>query len=224
MNFSHRSVCALLGAVLSLSCVLAPARGSVVLYTTASDYYAATTDNKTVDFTGIAPVDNYKTIAVPPGLDVGGVNFTIDTASSNGSLYVVDGGFSNNFFHVTILDSQFSSSTNDNIVITLPYAVTAAAFNFGSNIGLDVSFLLSTGDSFTRGTAPQQIQFVGLTSSTPFTTIELSQALNGGLVIQDFTFSPAVPEPTSIALVATGGLIVLGHGVRRRRTAARSRA
>jgi hypothetical protein len=224
MSSYHRSAGVFLGTVLALFCAVSPARGGLTFFSTAPSYNAATTGNTAVNFTGIASANNFVQENVPPGLTVGGVNSTIDTTKSNGSLFVVDAGFSNNFFHVTILDSQFSSTTNDNILITLPHAVTAAAFDFGSNNGSTVTFALSTGDTFTRSTTAQSIQFVGLTSTLPFTTVEFSQPTGGGLVLQDLVFGTAVPEPGSITLVATSGLVLLGYGLRRRRTAAQVRA
>ncbi len=159
---------------------------------------------------------------MPPGLTLGGVNFTINTAQSNGTLFVVDGGFPNNLFHVTLLDSQFSSSISDNILITLPQPVTAAAFDVGSNTNTTFTFTLSTGDTFTSiNPGNHNIQFLGLTSTTPFTSIEISQPASSGvnaLVLTDFTFGTAIPEPGSFSLLATGGLGLLGYRLRRRQT------
>jgi hypothetical protein len=220
MGFSRRAACVFLGALLSQVVLTAPSRGAFIVYTSEADFNAATFARTTVDFTGIAPVDDFVTVPVPPGQTVNSINFTINTAQSNGSLFVVDAGFSNNFFGATLLDSQFSTTTNDNILITLPTAVTAAAFYFGSSIGLDVNFLASNGDSITATTTDDVIQFLGVTSNTPFTTIELSEGLGGGLALQSFTSATAVPEPSSLSMLAIGVLAAAGFHQSRRRTSA----
>jgi hypothetical protein len=200
----------------------APSRGDLTLYTSQAAYNAATTGNTTVNFNGIAPANSFVMKPVPPGVTVNSINFTIDTTKSNGMLFVVDAGFSNNFFGATVLDSQFSTATNDNILITLPTAVTAAAFNFGSSAGLNVNFLFSNGATTTVTTTAEKIQFLGVTSSTPFTTIELSQAETGtaGLALQNFTEGIAAPEPSSLSMLAIGVLAAAGYHRFRRRTSA----
>jgi hypothetical protein len=208
------------GTALALLCVVAPARGGLVIVTTPADYNAATTGNTTVNFAGIAPANGFVTVPVPPGLTLGGVNFTIDTAASNGTLFVVDGGFSNNPWKVPLLDSQFSSATNENILITLPQPVTAAAFDFGSLNATTVTFTLSTGDTFTADTTGKpNLEFLGVLSSNPFTSIELSQPIGSALVLEDFTSGTVVPEPASINLVVASGFGLLCYGWRRRRLA-----
>ena len=58
---------------------------------------------------------------------------------------VVDSGFSNNPWMVPLLDSQFSTATNENILISLPHPVTAAAFDPGSLDATTVTFTLTAG-------------------------------------------------------------------------------
>jgi hypothetical protein len=222
MRSRHWSAGVFSGVALALFCVAPSARGGFTTYTTPAAYNAASTGNMTHTFSGVAPANGFIQEPVPPGLTLGGVNFTIDTSKSNGRLFVVDMGFSNNFFHATTLDSQFSTSTNENILITLPNPVTAAAFDFGSINSTTVTFALSTGDSFTSQTPGSHgIQFIGVTSSAPFTSVELSQPIGDALNLVDFTSGTATPEPASLTLLATGGLGLLGYGIRRRRIGAR---
>ena len=219
MILTRSSAAAFLGAIVLQIVLTSSSQAAMVYYSSEAAFNAATTGNTTVDFTGLAPAAGFLQY-IPPQLTVGGIDFSINTSESNGNLYVIDSLYSNNLFigDPTILDSQFSTGANDNILITLPSAVTAIAFNFGSNIGLPVSFLFSTGDTTTVGTVPQTIQFLGAISSTPFTTIQLSQSLGGGLVLESVT--TAVPEPSSIALAGLGSMGLAFAGYRRRKTSA----
>jgi PEP-CTERM motif len=188
-------------------------QANIITYTTPASYAAATTGNTTVNFSGIAPAMGFVSVNVPPGITVGGINFTINQATSNGSLFVVDGAFSNNPWGVPLLDSQFSTQTDENILITLPHAVTAAAFDFGSLVSSPVTFTLSTGETFGATTAGKpNLQFLGVTSSVPFTSIEISQPIGNAVVLEDVTIGTAlaVPEPSTLALFAIGGLGLLG--------------
>jgi hypothetical protein len=217
MSARHLSAGSLAGTALALLCVVAPAWGGIVTFATPAAYAAVTAGNTTLNFAGIAPANGFVTETVPPGLTIGGVNFTINKTQSNGSLFVVDSGFSNNHFGATVLDSQFSSSTNENIVITLPNAVTAAAFDFFTINSEPITFTLSNGASFMVTTPGSHGgAFIGVTSSTPFDSVELSQPIGDALALEDFTFGTAVPEPASVTLVAVGGLGVVCFGRRKR--------
>jgi hypothetical protein len=222
MSTRHLSAGSFAATALALLCVVAPARGGIVTFVTPAAYNAATSGNTTLNFTGIAPANGFVTVPVPPGLVIGGVNFSINTAQSNGSLFVVDTGFSNNHFGATVLDSQFSTSTNENILITLPHPVTAAAFDFFTINSEPVTFALSNGASFSATTPGSHGgDFIGVTSSTPFNSVELSQPIGDALALKDFTFGTAVPEPASLTLVAVGGFGLLCFGRRKRQPAAR---
>jgi hypothetical protein len=203
------------------------AEAGFTVYTSASDYAAASTGNTTVNFNGLAPSGGFTPEPVPPGLTVGGVNFTIDQSTSNGLLFVIN-QLGPHYGPAPVVSSQGSTSGVDNLVVTLPGASTAFAFDGNSFINSSGSFganpltvTLSNGDSFTFTHPPDGTYgFIGVTDTTAFTSITITDSTNGGggtMNLADVSFGAAVPEPSSLALLAIGVAGVVGLRMRRDR-------
>lgn len=220
---------------LALLCLAAaPARASLTLLPTLASYNANSIGNTTVDFAGIVAPGGFQ-LYNPPTLTRGGVDFSINQATSNGSLYLIGAGYGGppaafSYGNGPVLSSQLSTSGVNNLVITLPGAYTSFAVDFKSIHYNDqtadpLTFTLSTGDSFqvtpTYGTT---YEFRGVLSSVAFTSITITDSARDGfgvISLADLRFgtaSPvaaAVPEPSTLALWAIAG-IGTALGVRRR--------
>lgn len=194
------------------------ARAALTFYSDLASYEAATSGNTLIDFEGIAPDTGFEYFAVPPGIDILGVNFAIDTATSNGNLYVIGRDFY--YAGTSVLSSQQSSAQDDNMLITLPGAFTAAAFDIGSFYGQTVTVLTSDGASYLLSSpAYPGFTFTGFTSTAAITSIKISQPIGEAMSLDNFRFghAAAVPEPSSLVLAGVGGLTSLVGLVRRRK-------
>jgi hypothetical protein len=216
----------------ALFCLAAnPVHAAFTLYGDQASYEAASFNNTFINFEGIAPDNDSVNFPTPPGLDISGVNFTINTAESNGFLYVLGKGFE--YTNTSVLTSQFSTATNDNILITLPAGQTALAFTAGNLLATSMSATLSDGSVIP---IPQLgfpfLKFIGLTSDVPITSLQISQAATGGpdapsppgdqINMDRFIFGTAgaVPEPSSFVLMGVAGVAFCGwRAMSRRRRA-----
>ena len=176
MRTRLRSVVAVVALLLSFS----PAEAaSVSVYTNRSDWVTATPNAATIGFEGLAPAFGSIFVPTPPGTNLSNVNFTIDHASNNGSLYVYGPGFP--YAGNSALSTASSDSGPNNILVTLPAGVSSVGLDFG-NIGgapgNSVRFRLSSGEIFTGITGgydgpsgPRWFNFIGFKSDQPINTL-----------------------------------------------------
>ncbi len=204
-----KSVHCLTAAALAASALFivpATAGAAAVEFTSAGAFAAAVSNATTGNFEGIAPANSF----LAGDVTVNGVSFT-----ANSTPFVIDANAGFGSYGHSFFSSQ--NGTPNSVLITLAGA-TAIGFDYGSylDIGIPVSVVLSTGDSFSL-TLPDTADteaFVGFTSNTPITSVSFTEDPSGGIFdIIDFTVADAgastVPEPTSLALLM-GGLIGVG--------------
>jgi hypothetical protein len=208
--------------------VWAPQVQADTVYTSPAAWNAAVTGATTVNFEGIAPPGGFVSLSSPPGINVGGINFQIDRGNSNGNLFVVGDGF---YYSQSALTSQESTTSLNSLLVTLPSPVIAVAADVGSvdvNSTADtLTFNLSDGTSFSVTPQPPgftTLGFVGVTTSVPIVSVEITSPSNGGgngINMTDFsTASGTVPEidanvmGSALTLLAGGVLVLRG---RRRR-------
>jgi PEP-CTERM motif len=169
---------------------------AVVEYTSAADFFAATTDQVTYGFDGI--VDPIYPFGNVDSVDVGPATFT--DAPDTSLMFVINPSFG--AWPVSFLSGfEFSTPTANHSINVAMEPTTAIAFNFGSYFSADapVIFTLSTGDAFTfdlPGTLLTS-EFAGFVSDTEITSVSIS-TMAAVLDILDFTVATFAP-PRSTA-------------------------
>ncbi len=109
---------------------------------------------------------------------------------------------------------EWQTSPNQ-MLISWTNPVTAGAFNFGGfygNAGINLSVTLGNGDAATGTTQQNAFSFFGIITDTPFNTMTLNADQNY-IVFDNLTYAtgaPAVPEPSTLALIGVGiaGLVI----------------
>lgn len=145
-----------------------------------------------------------------------GVTFSQQAALSDGNFFNIGPLFS---FLPAVLSSQEQTTGVANILITFPEFVSGFSLNYGTFGGSDVTFLLSNGDTFTLGsTASGDYSVPDFASDpppSPFNSVLITSP--DLLNINNISYTPAVPEPSSLALLGLGGLSLAIGAYRRRR-------
>lgn len=207
--FSHLSV------LLLFVCFRAEAV-STTFYSDRTTWQTAAGIHTDIGFEGLAGIRGYDYLPTPPGITISGVNFTIDHTllPNNGSLYVLGPYFA--YPGNSVLSAQQSQPGTDNILITFSQPVSAWAMDFGdqSGGGSVFGFKLSDGVNFTRTTpgyngGSNPVDFVGVTSDTPITSVDIYRVTPGTTMeIDNVSFALApVPE------VASRWVTLLGPGL-----------
>src|ERR1019366_1481473 len=126
--------------VLTMACL---AQADTV-YANRAAWLAATSGVSTVDFEGITNLDQYYGTGPGAGLTLSGVNFAVGPLS-NGSAFVVNPNYDIAYGPTSSFSSQQSTTNVDDLLVTLPAAVTALAFDYGDFQGFQMTFTLSDG-------------------------------------------------------------------------------
>src|ERR1700682_4375421 len=189
---------------------------STTEYTDVLSFDAAVLPPSNYNFEGIAPIGSFS----PGDVTVGGATFT----AGGGFDYVIDSTAPFANYGASFFSGQSGNPGVDpsEVVCTLSGS-TAIGFTYGDNADAALAFTvtLSTGDSFALTTPLNNgvdTGFVGFVSDTPITSVTFADNGSSFDVINFAESAPAtsVPEPGTLALMATGllGMALLG---RRRR-------
>ena len=101
--------------------------------------------------------------------------------------------------------------------ITFTFATAINSFGFlGVTNGGAVHFTTRNGATSQPDGFNGSASFYGITDVTPFSSIQISVAGDGYIILDDVSFITTTPEPTSLALVAVGLLSAIGYARRRR--------
>jgi hypothetical protein len=173
------------------------------VYSSRSAFDAAAGALTTITFDGIAGPGSFVDYGGGP-LTLSGVTFT-----SNATLFVLDPGYyGSSYPYGGFLNADYAGL--DTITAALP-ATTALGFDIGGLFGAQTftigtsdggSFVVNAPDSIIGTSA---LDFFGVTTSTPITSITVSYTDGAYGALDNFSFG-AVPEP------ATWGLMILGFG------------
>jgi hypothetical protein len=195
-----------------------PVRAALVV-TDRAGFEALSTNLQIISFEGLAPPSSFTFFGSPPGLTVQGVNFQ----GVGNALFVIDPLFNPPAFFFP--SGQFLENNSGNFVapinVTLPAGVTAIGSDFSAqNVGLfDYTVTLSTGEVFNLSASGRPtLSFVGILSDVPVASISFNarnQTTGGAMVLDNFTFGQAIPEPGAFCLMSVGAIGLLGGLLRR---------
>lgn len=176
---------------------------AITTYTSPACWNAETLQVSSVNFEGIAANAGSVYFPMPAGITRNGVTFTINTAQSNGFLFVLGQGFT--YPGISVLTTQQSTLIDNNMVITLPAQATSVSFIIGTN-SPPATLKLSTGDTVTIQTLPfPQLAFFGVTSTQPFSSLQISNGFPNGFDIQTLSFGTSTPAPAITSVISAGG-------------------
>jgi hypothetical protein len=186
-------------------------------YTNQAAWAASVSGFATINFEGIAPAGGSVFYGSGPGAstNVGGVNFAIGPAGTDNTLFVqADGSQGWSPATVSVDTTNLGGAPND-LLITLPSAVKALAFDFGDFYGGTAAITLSDGQvqRLTSAATPN-LGFFGVTAPGGLTSVDITTPNNQYVVVvSDFSYT--TPEPSSLLLLGTG-LVGFAGVVRRR--------
>jgi hypothetical protein len=218
--------------MLALGCLGAAtqaAHAGLTVYTDLTSYQAATTGLSDVNFNGIVAPGGFTDYVIPPGYtDAGtGTNFTFPGATgddiniTSATYYSSHGG--GPVLPDDVLNSSSSIPAGASESMTLPATETAVSLFFSTYEGDPITITLSNGDSYVDTASPAfgNFAFLGFTDASGFSGLTVSDPVGPGVLLADFTFGTAIPEPSTMAVLGFASLLLAG--IRRRRGAADAR-
>ena len=152
-----------------------------------------------------------------PFNDLSFTDFDIDKSDPFIGLAILPGGDTDNFDGSNFLNFTTLGAFGQGPVFTFGHNIQAFGFEYKNlDSSFDVIGLLVDGQEFEIAQAGET-GFFGITTDGPFTTVRIIQQTGGdlenrGALFDNFQYT-TVPEPTSLALLGLGGLLV----ARRRR-------
>jgi hypothetical protein len=176
-------------------------QAGVTTYTDPAAWSSNTTSILTTNFEGLAPDKGSISVPAATGLTrSGGSSFAVNTIESNGPMFVQGRGKSV-WPQSSCLSVQQSTSTNDNIVVTLPSAFTSFSMILGTGrppvqIRLPSGVVLST----PQISSPQSY-FFGFTSSDPISKFEILSASGSGFDLLSFSFGSVSTSPSGTQII-----------------------
>lgn len=157
---------------------------------------------------------------VSPGITQGGVTFGLGPSSPNGALFIIGDDYYGAGV-ATVTSEGDSDDGYDDLLVTLPSAETAVAFDFNVDPGT-VTITLSDGSTETLNPADTPTDFfVGVTDAAGITSVDISEPYSlasQSINMSDFSLATATPEPSSILLFGPA-LLGVAFAVQRRRNA-----
>jgi PEP-CTERM motif len=204
-------------AMLALIYGAVEAKADLILYNNSAVFAAAATGVKTIGFEGIAAPNGFVNYGHGGSISLNGITFT----AGNAYLYVESSGSYQKTFGTpyNLQSGDFLMSGNgrpSSLHVTIPGGSKQIAFDLGTfdRTKSLVSVALSTGDRFTLSAPYPTTTFIGFSSKTPITSLDL--LITGGerkdtLSLDNFSFGPVqgIPEPTSLTLFSLGAI---GYG------------
>jgi hypothetical protein len=210
------------------------ARADYLIYTNQASFEAAITGETTDNFNELG--SNIQVFG-PNGLNnTNGLTLPVTITGSNDYLLSASGSSLAGYYMAngTYLLGPISNSATDGITVTLPANTYTAAgadvANFMSNSVVSLVVTTSNGSIFNSSvlvdatSSTSTFGFLGVIDTTPgdsITSLRFSSPVgsNQNVLIDNFSlgFAPqAVPEPASMALIATGSLAIGATALRRR--------
>jgi hypothetical protein len=200
------------------------------VYSTFAAWQAAVPGSTTVNFEGLA--DPFGFIGPITSETVGGVNFSLGPNGTNTVMFVNgDGGYGYPGASISVQVSNASPDSPVDLLISLPSAVTAIAFDFGditfnADFGHTATITLFNGLSsvetdFKAAGVYSTTAFFGVTNPAGITKVDITLPADSFVLnLTDFSYGSLpnnVPEPSSL-LLCGAGLAVAAGILRRRRT------
>lgn len=226
------------GLAAGLVLAAGPASAQSAFYSDRDTFLANSSATTTLDFEGIAPAIGNGFYSVPPGITLSGVNFSVDTAhfplSPSFHYMVITSTNPGDYYpgNAVLSEQSTQAGATGDLRITFSHPVTAIGLDIGDNFSAatTATFRLSDGETFTRtpgngahffGTSPgPDFNFVGLTSKTPITYMDIQEPADNAAAVavinvDNFTFGTAAPLPPATGPISgftdPGGFTLNGN-------------